>query len=166
MQLLSIIDVISLSYNSILANGQAKQAFVIIEYICVTWFTIELITRFILSPVKLKFIKYAFNIIILFSIIPFFIHLGFSSNSFIWRFDIFSRVLRIVTALKIFSDFDKLKAIGNTLTKSKVEILVYCCFLSAGSLIFATLLWLCEFENANTKYTDIPASLWWAVIHC
>ena len=164
MQFLSIVDIICLSYNSIQNSTQARLAFVIIEYICVIWFTLELIIRFIICPFKLKFIKSVLNIINLMSIIPFYIHLGLASNNLLWVLDNFSRGLRVISILNFFSYFDNLKTIGNTLVKSKTEIVVYCCHLLAGSLVFASLLWLCEFDRGSSSFTDIPASMWWAVI--
>jgi len=160
---LSIIDIICLSYDSVLSD-QAKLGFSIIEYICVIWFTIEVLTRFAICPKKWKFLANLYNILDALSVIPFYIYLCMQSSTLLKSIKGFSRILRIVSTIKIFQNYDKLKTLGNTVANSLTEITVYCCYLAVGVLVFSSLLWLCENELPDTKYTSIPASFWWAVI--
>lgn len=164
IQILSIIDIIFLSFQSINENEDAKLPFVIIEYLCIAWFTFEFLVRFIACPSKLKFISSQLNLFDFISIITFYIYLQFQSYEIMIRFKNFARTLRIISIVKIFSHFDKLKTLGNTVANSLSEISVYFCYLGIGVLVFSSLLWAIEHQEANTKFTSIPASFWWAIV--
>lgn len=53
-----------------------KEPFFIIETLCIVWFSVELVVRFLSCPSQLAFIKDLMNSIDLMSIIPYFITLG------------------------------------------------------------------------------------------
>ena len=83
--------------------------FFIIETICITWFCLELICRFIVAPSKLAFIKNGPNIIDVVSIIPYFLQLiGLiyqKKDSSVSGFSSTLTVLRIVRLVRVFRIF-------------------------------------------------------------
>ncbi len=83
--------------------------FFVIETICVAWFCLELICRFIVAPSKFSFIKNGPNIIDVVSIIPYFLQLiGLfyqKKDSNVSGFSSTLTVLRIVRLVRVFRIF-------------------------------------------------------------
>ena len=161
---MSIADIIGLSFENVRDTEYLKFDFDLIEYICVVCFTLELVFRFLICPNRTKFAKTIFNIIDLLSVIPFYIYISVPANGIVLKMKIFSRILRIISTIRLFKHLDQFLTIRKTMIKSVSELSIYICYLSIGVLIFSSLLWTVEYEEPGTKYTSIPASFWWAVI--
>ena len=56
-----------------------NRVLVILEYICISWFTFEYIIRFLVSPRKYKFVMSPMNLIDFATILPFYIELTLSA---------------------------------------------------------------------------------------
>ena len=73
-----------------------------IELICIIWFTLEYVVRFLSCPTKCKFLYQPLNIIDIVAILPFYITLALSSaNSNVGSLSIL-RILRLVRVFRIF----------------------------------------------------------------
>ena len=137
----------------------------ILEGVCVAWFTIELSVRFIVCPSRLKFIKDVMNWIDFLAIIPFFIELIFDlRNDPSHKYLQVVRVIRVFRIIKLSKHNVGLQILGHTLKASFRELLLLIFFLGIGIVIFASLVYYCEKEQKDTKFASIPMSFWWAVI--
>ena len=170
---------------------QAKLA--LIEAVCISWFTIEYLLRFAGSPQKWDFAKGAMNIIDVLAILPYYLDLFMStpdpemiptSSDYTTTtlapgqlpmeeeessFDdvqkimkVFS-ILKILRVIKIARHSTGIQSIAFTLKHSYKELGLLILFLAMGVLIFSSLCYFCE-KDADTGFTSIPASFWWAII--
>jgi potassium channel subfamily V protein 1 len=141
--------------------------FDIIEYLCIVWFTLEILIRFLLSSHKSAFFKSALNIIDIVSIVPFLIskilsitqYFSFASNCIM-----FFKMLRILSVLKFARHSVGLHSLGYTFRKCFKELEPYIELFFIAVLVFSTLVYHAEHQETNTPFTSIPAAMWWALI--
>ncbi|KAM4562799.1 voltage-gated potassium channel KCNC4 [Odontesthes bonariensis] len=151
---------------------------IMVEGICVVWFTFEFLVRIICCPNKLVFIRNTLNIIDFVAILPFYLEMGLRGLSSKAANNVlgFLRVVRFVRILRIFKltrHFVGLRVLGHTLRASVNEFLLLIIFLALGVLIFATMIYYAERIGASsddptsslhTHFKNIPISFWWAVV--
>uniref|UniRef100_A0A3P8UVC8 Potassium voltage-gated channel subfamily C member 4 n=1 Tax=Cynoglossus semilaevis TaxID=244447 RepID=A0A3P8UVC8_CYNSE len=155
-----------------------KPVLVLVEGVCVVWFTLEFLARIVCCPDKVVFIRNSLNIIDFVAILPFYLEVGLSSLSSKAASDVlgFLRVVRFVRILRIFKltrHFVGMRVLGHTLRASVNEFLLLVIFLALGVLIFATMIYYAERIGAmpddptgsnHTHFKNIPISFWWAVV--
>ncbi|XP_023334059.1 potassium voltage-gated channel protein Shab [Eurytemora carolleeae] len=146
----------------------------IIEAICITWFTLEYILRFMGAPEKCAFVKDGMNIVDVLAILPYFVTALIMESNIIPEdnedFDdvrrIISvfRIMRIMRIFKLARHSTGLQSIAYTVTHSYKELALLVLFMGMGVLIFSSLCYFAEKDEPDSKYTSIPATFWWAII--
>ncbi|XP_068118879.1 potassium voltage-gated channel subfamily G member 1 [Hyperolius riggenbachi] len=151
----------------------------IVESVCVGWFSLEFMLRFIQAPSKFAFLKQPLNLIDIVAILPYYITLVVDNTSSGEKksgtgniyLDKVGLVLRILRALRILYVMRLarhslgLQTLGLTARRCTREFGLLLLFLCVAIALFAPLLYLIENEMADSQeFTSIPACYWWAVI--
>ncbi|XP_063685831.1 potassium voltage-gated channel subfamily A member 1-like isoform X2 [Bolinopsis microptera] len=149
-------------------NSQ-KTTFKIIETVCIMFFTIELIARFICCPDKFLFIKTAMNWIDLVTVLPFFIQFMTAENKG-GEALVVLRVLRVIRVLKLARHSKGIVIVTKTLAASVNELALLLFFWFIGVIIFGSIMYYLEFKEDlvgsadESKFRSILESSWWAVV--
>ncbi|XP_061598335.1 potassium voltage-gated channel subfamily G member 2 [Cololabis saira] len=147
----------------------------ILESVCVAWFSLEFLLRFIQTQRKLSFLRTPLNVIDVVAILPYYVSLIVDSlggeksgNSYLEKVGL---VLRVLRALRIFYVMRLarhslgLQTLGVTVRRCSREFGLLLLFLCVAMALFSPLVFLAESElGARHEFTSIPGSYWWAVI--
>ncbi|KAK9541085.1 hypothetical protein VZT92_001157 [Zoarces viviparus] len=147
----------------------------IIEAVCIGWFTVECIVRFLVSVDKWEFVRRPLNIIDLLAITPYYVSVTMTiltgENSQLQRAGVSLRVLRIMRifwVIKLARHFLGLQMLGLTLRRCYRELMMLLVFVCVAMAIFSALAQLLEHgldpEAGNEDYASIPAACWWVII--
>ncbi|XP_069588454.1 potassium voltage-gated channel subfamily V member 1 [Ranitomeya imitator] len=141
----------------------------VMEYICVSWFTVELVLRFLCVRDKCRFMRSVVNIIDFIAILPFYITLvvescfGESTDlENVGRIVQILRLLRSLRMLKLGRHSTGLKSLGMTIAQCYEEVGLLLLFLSVGISIFSALEYAVEHNVPDTTFTSVPSAWWWA----
>ena len=165
---------VAADYRTIIdATNRFRNPFWILETVCICWFGLELVVRYLCCPNKLKFWKNIMNIIDVIAIIPYFISLATDEDSSAVDNDkkkgmslAILRVIRLVRVFRIFklSRHSKgLQILGQTLKASMRELGLLIFFLFIGVVLFSSAVYFAEMDT-NKDFDSIPAAFWWAVV--
>ena len=135
----------------------------LLEVIFSIFFTIEYVTRIYCSPQPKKYIFSFFGIVDLLSILPLYISF-FSSNA---RYLMVMRAFRLIRVFRIFKLFNFLSE-GNLLLRSlrlsAPKIVVFFFFVLILVTSIGTLMYMIEGTQPDTKFDNIPNSIYWAIV--
>ena len=144
-----------------------------LESTCILWFSLEYLLRFAGAPEKVQFVVNGMNIVDLLAILPYYATLFFNpltveiSPDESGRLDdvlqIF-RIFKLARILKLARHSTGLQSIAFTLKNSYKELGLLLLFISIAGLLFSSLCYFLEGEEADTQYTSIPAAFYWVVI--
>lgn len=140
----------------------------IIESVCMAWFVLEFLVRFLFCPSKLGFVKSLINWIDFAAIVPYFVYLFmyiatgecYNNNNTM----AILRVLRVVRTLKLSKHSQGLKILAKTLRASMNELFLFALCLGISIILFSFAMFYAEHSIERTQFTSIPATFWWAVI--
>ncbi|KAK3548772.1 hypothetical protein QTP70_020653 [Hemibagrus guttatus] len=155
----------------------------IVETVCVAWFSLEFLLRFLQARSKLEFLRGPLNIIDAMAILPYYVSLAVDeeeedvglvqerSSTGKGYLDKLGLVLRILRALRILYVMRLarhslgLQTLGLTMRRSTREFGLLLLFLCVAVTLFSPLVHLAESELSNEQdFSSIPASYWWAII--
>ena len=139
-------------------SEKEKHWLYISEIVTIAIFTIEYLTRLILSKRKLSYIFSFFGIIDLIAFLPFYIGLGIDLRSL--------RAVRFVRLLRLFKMARYSKALQRfhrAFVISKEEIILF--FFSACIMLYlaGVGIYYCEHEAQPKVFASVFDGLWWAV---
>lgn len=153
-----------------------NEGLTLLDMICTIYFTLELIVRFIFSPNKISFVLSAMNFIDLLALVPLYMQLILNTDAFKYCyankgyiFEIMF-ILRIVRMFRIFhlvKHYQALQILLYALKASIQELFMLLIFLLIGMLVFATMIYYAEREDAfnqGSQFSTIPLGFWWAII--
>ncbi|KAI9520763.1 hypothetical protein NQZ68_013168 [Dissostichus eleginoides] len=158
----------------------------VVESVCVAWFSIEFLVRFLHTQSKLEFARSPLNIIDAVAILPFYVSLldlrsgpvgdtedGTGKSTL----DKLSLILRVMRALRILYIMRLarhslgLKTLGLTIQRSVTDFGLLLLFVCVAVTLFSPLIHLAESELAPhaakspmVSFSSIPASYWWSII--
>ncbi|CAJ1050101.1 hypothetical protein L3Q82_008471 [Xyrichtys novacula] len=167
--------------------SQKCRSMFVVESICVAWFTLEFVLRFVNAQSKLAFARGPLNIIDAIAILPYYVSLVFdireeSEEDVIMGagrgyLDKLSLILRLLRALRILYVMRLarhslgLQTLGLTMQRSIREFGLLLLFVCVAVTLFSPLVHLAESELApfaathpQHSFSSIPASYWWAII--
>ncbi|TMS13428.1 potassium voltage-gated channel subfamily G member 4 [Larimichthys crocea] len=167
--------------------SQKCQSMFVVESICVAWFTLEFVLRFVNAQSKLAFARGPLNIIDAIAILPYYVSLVVdvrdeSHDDVIMGagrgyLDKLSLILRLLRALRILYVMRLarhslgLQTLGLTMQRSMREFGLLLLFVCVAVALFSPLVHLAESELAplaathpHHSFSSIPASYWWAII--
>ncbi|XP_056134780.1 potassium voltage-gated channel subfamily G member 4-like [Lampris incognitus] len=159
----------------------------VVESICVAWFTLELVLRFVNAQSKLAFARGPLNIIDAVAILPFYVSLiveirdesqedasGGSSRGYLDKLSLILRLLRalrILYVMRLARHSLGLQTLGLTMQRSMREFGLLLLFVCVAVALFSPLVHLAESELApfaatppHHSFSSIPATYWWAII--
>lgn len=150
------------------ASKLQHPALLIIDLICVFFFTVEFLTRLVFCPKKFRFCRSPQNIIDFVAIVPDyveFIILAINptgrSGLAVVEFIFILRMLRLCRIFRLIRHVPGLWILLYTLKASFNELLLMFVFLLIGMVVFASLL---HFAEGDGKFNNIPVGFWWAVV--
>nr|XP_055029915.1 potassium voltage-gated channel subfamily G member 4a [Misgurnus anguillicaudatus] len=152
----------------------------IIETVCVAWFSLEFLLRFVQARSKLEFIRGPLNIIDVMAILPYYVSLVVDeenpnedsrptgSKGYLDKLGLVLRILRalrILYVMRLARHSLGLQTLGLTVRRSTREFGLLLLFLCVAVTLFSPLVHLAESELTGVQdFSSIPASYWWAII--
>lgn len=144
-----------------------------IDLICIIYFTVEIVIRFLACPTIRQYFTTPVHIVDLLATVPYYIEL------IIWAIDgdnhavqkastvlfllLVLRNLRVLRILKMARYSRGLRALAITLKAAKKELFLLLSVLLLCVIIFSSIVYQLEKDVANTAFTSIPAAGWWCV---
>lgn len=139
-----------------------------IDMVCLTFFTLEYITRLIFSPRKCRFFISILSLVDVLAILPDYVELMVYSISPELQKDVtavhYISILRVARVLRIFRlirHVPGLWILVYTLRASVSELMLLVWFMVLGVLVFSSLIF---FVDDRDKFQNIPEGFWWALI--
>lgn len=143
--------------------GIYKDVLTVMEYTLTAFFTIEYVLRVYCSPVKKDYVLSFFGIIDLLATLPLYLSFLLPSAKYMFILRTF-RLIRIFRVLKLFVFINEGNMLMESIRRSLNKILVYFLFVIVLVTIIGTLMFMVEGGQPGTQFTDIPSSIYWAIV--
>lgn len=139
-----------------------KLVFNIMEVVLTVLFTIEYIIRIYCAPSRRGYILSGWGIIDLVAVLPPYLSVFFPGARYMLVLRSI-RFLRIFRIFRLFSFINEGNLLLRAMGKSMYKIAVYFLFVFVLVVCLGTLMYIIESGQPNTAFTDIGASIYWAV---
>ncbi|XP_055327184.1 LOW QUALITY PROTEIN: potassium voltage-gated channel subfamily A member 2-like [Paramacrobiotus metropolitanus] len=163
--------------NAGVSGITGPKLFFIVESICSVYFCLDLIVRFIASPMKKHFLLQFTNVIDLVSVIPYFVDLLLPETTLISgttslraeKVDFFLilrvfRLLQIFRILKLSRYSDGLQILWLTAKSARQELSVLFLLTGIGMTLSSAAVYYAEQGYPDSDFPSIPHAFWWTVI--
>lgn len=144
-------------------TGIIKLAIIILEYLLTTIFALEFILRLYCSPTKRDYLCSFFGIVDFLATWPVVFSIFFPGLRYFSVFRTF-RLIRVFRVLKLFTFINEGTLLLESIRKSMTKIVVYFLFVVVLVCIIGTMMFMVEHTQAGTQFTDIPTSIYWAIV--
>ena len=141
----------------------AKQVFTVLEYVFTFFFTLEYLCRLYCSDKPREYAFSFFGIIDLLSTLPLYIGWLFGPVRYLMIVRTF-RLIRVFRVFKLFSFLQEGDLLMRSLIISAPKIGVFFLFMVIMVISTGTLMYIVEGNIPGTPFTDIPTSIYWAVV--
>lgn len=158
-----VVSILITIFDSIFVNFWPTLVLVILEYLLTAFFTFEYLARLYCSPKPRAYALSFFGIIDLLSILP--MYLGFFIHGA--RFMIVLRSFRLIRVFRIFKLFTFLQEgylLLESIKQSLRKISVFFLFVLIIVICLGTVMYMVECDEPGTQFTDIPTSIYWAIV--
>ncbi|PVD22785.1 hypothetical protein C0Q70_16041, partial [Pomacea canaliculata] len=158
---------------SVMTSNPALNA---VDVICTVFFTLELILRCVFAPSKLRFVISPMNIIDLLALVPLYVQIIFHTSDmqacymnerFVIEIMFILRIFRMFRIFHLVKHYQALKVLVYAMRASLQELLMLFIFLLIAMLVFATMIYYAERQDAtrpSEKFSTIPMGFCWAII--
>ena len=142
---------------------KAKLVFTVLEYVFTFFFTLEYLCRLYCSDKPRDYAFSFFGIIDLLSTLPLYIGWVFGPVRYLMVVRTF-RLIRVFRVFKLFSFLQEGDLLMRSIIISAPKIGVFFLFMVIMVISMGTLMYMVEGSIPNTPFTDIPTSIYWAVV--
>ena len=130
---------------------------------CAFIFTVEYVVKLYAVPYRKAFVKSLESFIDILAILPFYFDLLEEQATELKSFSIL-RVFRVFRVFKLLKNSKQLRTLLITFRNAAPELGVLCFIFSMGTIMFATCVYYTEKNTVDTKFTNILAAIWYAII--
>ena len=140
-----------------------KTIFKVSEYVFTFFFTLEYVCRLYCVPHPRRYALSFFGIVDLVSTLPLYIGWVFGPMRYLMIVRAF-RLIRVFRVFKLFSFLEEGDMLMRSLLASSRKIMVFFLFVVIMVISLGTLMYMVEGQVEGTYFTDIPTSIYWAVV--
>ena len=144
-----------------------KEILWLIEMLCVTFFTCEILLRLWACPSRLYFFTEIFNVIDVLAILPNFIEIlvvtFVKDEKLNADFLTVLRIFRIAKIVRLSRRSVKIRLLFKTLAKSGTAFSLLFVVIAFATILFGTLIYYAEKENGD-QFLSIPHTFWYCVV--
>ncbi|KAI6207042.1 hypothetical protein M3Y94_00984600 [Aphelenchoides besseyi] len=141
-----------------------ERQFFVLDTACVIIFTLEYFLRLFAAPDRCKFMRSIMSVIDVVAILPYYVGLVISNKNDISGAFVTLRVFRVFRIFKFSRHSAGLRILGYTLKSCASELGFLVFSLAMAIVIFSTVIFYCEKNVQNTKFTSIPAAFWYTIV--
>lgn len=133
------------------------------EYVFTFFFTMEYLCRIYCSPAPKKYVFSFFGIIDLLATLPLYLGWFFGPVRYLMVVRTF-RLIRVFRVFKLFSFLEEGDKLLRSLRLSFPKIMVFFLFVVIMVISLGTLMFMLEGGEEGSPFTDVPTSIYWAVV--
>ncbi|WP_323813247.1 ion transporter [Cellvibrio sp. NN19] len=157
-----LLSVAALMIDSVeIINQRYAPYLTAIEWFFTLLFTIEYGARIYSSPNRWQYIKSAYGIVDLLSILPSYLGLYFTDITYLLVIRLL-RVLRIFRVLKLIHYLDEANVLIRSLFQARRKISVFFFVVIVFATIFGSIMYVVE--GPANGFTSIPRSIYWTIV--
>lgn len=142
---------------------QGKEIFTILEYVFTFFFTLEYLCRLYCSRQPRRYALSFFGIIDLLSTLPLYVGWIFGPARYLMIVRVF-RLFRVFRVFRLFSFLQEGDMLMRSIMLSAPKIGVFFLFAVIMAISMGTFMFMVEGTVEGTPFTDIPTSIYWAVV--
>lgn len=148
---------------TVFRSPQWAFAFTVMEYVLTVFFTIEYALRVWCSPSRREYVFSFFGIIDLLATLPVYLGLFLPAAKYMSVLRTF-RLIRVFRVFKLFAFLNEGYLLMESIKRSMNKILVYFLFVLILVTAIGTVMFMVEGNLPGTQFTDIPTSIYWAIV--
>lgn len=139
------------------------RSFVVLEYVLTVFFTIEYLVRLYCSPKPRAYAFSFFGIIDLLSILPMYLGIFMHGARYMLLLRSF-RLIRVFRIFKLFAFLEEGHLLLKSIQASMRKMVFFFLFVVIVVICLGTVMFIVESGVPGSQFTNIPASIYWAVV--